>query len=132
MKSGNNTVETGKTLSATDANYLLPGFTQANLDNHFGSGLPSDHSSQYPDFTKEQYAQRALELVRSPVGDGIEGYKATHGIFSGSIVRYDTSTNDWVRGTPYGITTMFKPNDKAMYFELINKIETRGVLNEKF
>ena len=112
--------------SATGANPNLPGFSQKNLDNHFGSGLPSDHSAQYVGLTKEQYAQRAVELARSPVGEGVEGYVATYVRFKGSVVRYDTSSNDWVRVAPNGIATMFKPEDSARYFELINQIETRG------
>ena len=116
----------------TDANPLLPGFTKPNLNNHFGSGLPSDHSNQYPNFSKEQYAQKALELVRSPVSNTIKGYKATRGLFIGSIVRYDTSTNDWVRGTSYGITTMFKPDEKSAYFKRISKLETMEVEDAKF
>ena len=111
--------------SPTGANPDLPGFAQKNLDNHFGNGGKSDHSNQYPGFTKEQYAERAAALARSPVGDGIEGYMATKGRFKGSIIRYDTSLNDWVRTHPAtGISTMFKPTDKASYFESINLAET--------
>jgi hypothetical protein len=112
--------------SATGANPNLPGFTQKNLDKHWGSGGKHDHSKQYPNFTKEQYAQRAHDLVRSPVGEGVEGYAATHGKFKGSVVRYDTSTNDWVRATSNGITTMFKPRNNSAYFEHIAGMETRG------
>jgi len=111
-------------LSATGANSDLPGFTDENLNNHFGSGMPSDHAKQYPGMTKKQYAQKALQLARSPVGDMVEGYKASKGRHKGSIVRYDTSTNDWVRAWPNGISTMFKPDDKAEYFKRINEIET--------
>ena len=60
-------------LNASGSNLDLLGFSQKNLDKHFGSGLESDHSDQYPNFTKEQYAQRALDLAQSAVGDGIEG-----------------------------------------------------------
>jgi hypothetical protein len=115
-----------KDINPTGENLWLPGFTQINLDKHFGSGLTSDHSDQYPNFTKEQYAMKALTLARSAVNNGVEGYMATHGLFKGSIVRYDTSTNDWVRATPRGITTMFKPKDSYAYYKLINKIEARG------
>jgi pyocin large subunit-like protein len=112
--------------SATGKNPGVTGFTEKSLNAHFGSGGKSDHAKQYPGITKEQYAQRALELARSPVGNGIEGYKVTHGRYKGSIVRFDTSTNDWVRAIPDGsIVTMFKPTDKSGYFEAINQIETR-------
>jgi len=111
-------------LSATGANTGLLGFTTRNLNRHFGVGEKNDHSGQYPQFTKEQYAQRALELASSPVGKNVLGYKALRGIFKGSIVRYDILTNDWVRGTPSGIATMFKPDDGAAYFERIKIVET--------
>ena len=57
----------------------------------------------------------------------IEGYEATKGSKKGSIVRYNKVTNDWVRAFPEtGVATMFKPVDKARYFERIRKIETGG------
>ena len=128
MKPGNNTeVGTLYNPSATGANPDIPEFSDKNLDKHFGSGLDSDHSAQYPGLNKEQYAQRAIELARSPIGNGIEGYKSTKGKFAGSIVRYDTSTNDWVRAyTTSGVATMFKPKDGTEYFEFIANMETEG------
>ena len=103
----------GNNNSATDANLHLPGFTQKNLDKHFGSGFASDHLKQYPGFTKEQYAQRAHDLVRSAVGDNVLGYK----VANGNIVRFDESTNDFVKGGNSGIRTMFKPDEGTQYFE---------------
>ena len=100
-------------LSATGANPDLPGFEANNLDRHFGSGGKHDHARQYPGFTKEQYAQRAIELVRSSVGGAIQGYRAD----DGSIVRFDESTNDFVKSGIRGIRTMFKPDVGTMYFE---------------
>jgi hypothetical protein len=110
--------------SALGANPDLPGFTQKNLDVHFGGGGYSDHSGDYPEFTKEQYAQRAQELVRSPVGGNVVGYLATKGNYKGSVIRYDTVTEDWVRSGKVGIRTMFKPSEKMVYFELIRGYET--------
>ena len=110
--------------SSTGANPDIPGFSDKNLEKHFGSNLESDHSQQYTGFTKEQYAQRAVELARSPVGNGIEGYKSARGKFAGSIVRYDSSTNDWVRAyIASGVATMFKPDEGAEYFEFVAKME---------
>ena len=99
--------------SATGANPDLPGFTDKNLDKHFESGFDSDHGSQYPNFTKEQYAQMAHDLVRAAVGHNILGYKAANG----DIVRFDESTNDFVKGAKNGIRTMFKPDEGTHYFE---------------
>ena len=110
-------------LSATGANSDLPGFTAENLDAHFGGGGDSDHSDQYPGFTKEQYAQRAHDLVRSPVGGNIDGYIAAKGRYKDTIVRFDVNTGDWVRSGKLGIRTMFKPAEGALYFEKIKGYE---------
>ena len=99
--------------SATGANPDLPGFTVRNLDKHFGSKFGSDHSNQYTHFTKEQYAQRAHGLVKSPVSDNVLGYKTS----GGDVVRFDESTNDFVKGSKNGIRTMFKPEEGTKYFE---------------
>jgi len=96
--------------SATGANPSLPPFTGSALDNHWGG--KNDHSGEYPNFTKEQYAERALNLVRSSVSKGVLGYKAANG----SIVRYDKAANDFVKGHDTGIATMFKPKSGEAYF----------------
>ena len=125
MESENNSVsENGKNISASGANPDLPGFSEKSLDRHWGG--VRDHSDQYEGLTKEQYAERAVELARSAVGGDIDGYKSTQGKFKGSIVRYNRSTNDWVRVYPTsGIATMFKPEDNADYFERLKTHETR-------
>ncbi len=97
-------------LSATGANPTIPGMTQKALDAHWG-GM-RDHSDQYPSFTREQYAERARALVRSPVGSNIDGYKAVNG----AIVRYDKVTNDFVKAFNTGVATMYKPEDGEAYF----------------
>ena len=97
--------------SATGANPDLLGFTDTNLNNHWTGGK-SDHSKDYPDMTKEQYAQRALELVRAATNDNILGYKAA----DGAIVRYSKASNDFVKSGAEGIRTMFKPKRKEDYF----------------
>jgi len=110
--------------SALGANPDLPGFTPDNLNAHFGGGGDSDHSDQYPGLTKEQYAQRAHDLVRSPVVGNIDGYLATKGRYEDTIVRYDNTTGDWVRSGKFGIRTMFRPTDGAAYFKKIREYET--------
>jgi len=114
MESGNNASKDGQAeYSATGMNPNLPGFALKNLDKHFGSGFDSDHSGQYPELTKEQYAKRAHDLVRAAVNDHILGYKAANG----NIVRFDESTNDFVKCGKNGIMTMFKPDEQTLYFE---------------
>lgn len=94
-------------------NTFKQGFSQSNLDRHWTGG-ESDHSDQYPEMSKEEYAQRALELVQMPVGNGIDGYVNA----GGQVVRYDLETNDFVKGHPdRGIATMFKPKRKEEYFK---------------
>ena len=91
--------------SATGKNKFRVGFTQKNLDKHWGG--KSDHSGEYPGWTKEQYAERALTLVQKPVdGNRILGFLDK----DNGIVRYDRQTNDFVKGYPdSGIATMYKP-----------------------
>ena len=105
---------TGKTTSentsAARANPHLKPMAQQNLDAHWGG--KSDHSSEYPDYAKEQYANRATELVRSATSDTILGYKAA----DGSIVRFDTKNGDFVKSGELGIRTMFKPSRGLDYF----------------
>jgi len=79
---------------ATGANPDLPGFIEASLENHWGGAR--GHSVEYTRMSKAQYAQRAHDLVL--------GYKAA----DGSIVRYDKTTEDFVKGYNTGIATMFK------------------------
>lgn len=99
-------------ISATGANIFEKGFSEENLNRHWGG--TSDHSNQYPQYTKEQYAKRALELIQSEAdGQIILGYKNE----VGQIARYDVKNNDFVKGRPtQGIATMFKPADGKEYF----------------
>ena len=98
-------------LSATGANPNLPGFTSKNLNNHWVGGV-SDHSKEYKGWTKEQYAQRALELVCSATSDNVLGYKSV----DDAVVRYDRNTNDFVKSGKKGIRTMYKPKRRETYF----------------
>ena len=97
-----------------------------NLSKHFGGGGPSDHSAQYPGFTKEQYAQRALDLIQSPAdGKRILGYKNA----KGQVVRYDKEANDYVAGDPrIGIATMFNPKAGERYF---NRLKERDGIEDE-
>jgi phage-related protein (TIGR01555 family) len=112
-------------LSSTGANPNLPGFTPKALNAHYGG--KSDHSKQYPKLSKAGYAKRAKELVRSETGakTGIEGYRAS----DGAIIRYDTMSNDFVKGYSDGIATMFKPKRGYAYFEEQMKID-EGVTDD--
>lgn len=117
-------VKSSPKVSATGANRFEKGFSEKNLEKHFGSGGKSDHSAQYPELTQEQYARRALELVQSPAdGKNILGYANK----DGAVVRYDTRTNDFVKGYPQtGIATMFKPSRGRTYFDEKMKSEGDG------
>ena len=105
------------TFSSTGANPSIPAFTQKSLDDHWGG--KSDHSGDYPGFTKEQYAERALELVRMPTSESILGYQA----MNGAIVRYDKTTNDFVKGFKTGVATLYKPDGGEDYFKRVMKRE---------
>jgi len=85
-------------VTATGANPNLPGFADANLDSHWNT-----HKDEYSGLTKEQYSQRAQDLLQSPTGDNVLGYKT----LDGAVVRYDRTTRDFVKGYDTGIATMF-------------------------
>jgi hypothetical protein len=93
-----------------DNDFKVKGFrNQQKLNNHL-----QKHQKDYPGWTKEQFVKRALELVQSPVGNGILG----HADKNGKIIRYDTSTNDFVTGRPdKGVYTMYKPLTGQKYYD---------------
>ena len=98
---------------------LVKGFEGAILDKHWDG--ESSHKNMYPEFTKEQYAQRARELLEMPTSKRIRGYVIKS---QGIIVRYDTKTKDYVKGHfREGIITMFKPSDEDAYYERKRKAE---------
>ena len=99
-------------ISATGANKFKFGFSTENLDNHWTGG-DSDHSREYLSYTKDQYAQEALNLIQSPTSSVILGHKNN----KGQIIRYDNSKNNYVKGHPdIGIVTMFKPKIGVQYY----------------
>ncbi len=98
-------------IKATGGNHFKRGFSQANLEKHFGKN--GKHTSEYKGWTQEKYNDEALKLVQSATSDDILGYK-TEDL---SVVRYRRSTNDFAKGYPEtGIATMFKPKDREGYF----------------
>lgn len=110
-------------VSGTGANHFEKGFSPYNLDAHWSG--PHSHAKEYPEWTKEEYSQRALELIQSPVGGTIDGYKNGRG----QVVRYDRATNDYVAGIPgQGIATMFKPSAGEKYFDRLK--ERDGIPDE--
>lgn len=113
----------GKQAADGGSHKFKQGFSKTNLNNHWygnkARGIHS-HRSEYKGFTKEQYAKRALELIQKPTGKGILGYTNS----KGEIIRYDTKSNDFVKGNPsIGIKTMFKPKGKLSYFQRNEKIK---------
>ena len=112
-------IKSSAEISAVGANKFEKGFSEHNLVEHWGG--THDHSAEYPGYTKEQYAERALELVQSAAdGKNILGYK----LQDGTIARYDVKTNDYVKGHPnIGVSTMFKPKRKTAYFHDRKRIE---------
>jgi hypothetical protein len=100
-----------RNIHATGENKFTGGFRKKNLAIHFGPH--GKHTSEYPGWTAEKYAQESLKLVQSRTTDDIIGYKT----IEGAVVRYRKSTNDFVLGYPQsGIATMFKPKN------LVNRV----------
>ena len=112
----------GTDCSAKGKNIFVRGFKNKQaLNNHWQNGRT--HQEEYAEdgiTTKQQYEARALELAQSPCSDTILGYKNA----LGEIVRYDTDKNDFVKGNPNrNIKTLFKPEEKMIYFERMRKAE---------
>ena len=71
------------------------------------------HLHEYSGLTKEQYVARAVELAQKPTGNGILG----HVDINDQVIRYDTATNDFVKGHPRrGVIVMFKPEERLEYY----------------
>lgn len=119
---GGGNSESASGSSADGANdFAVKGFrNRQKLNNHFQNGRT--HKSEYPNMTKQQYEQRALELVQSPVGGNILGHKDK----DDNVIRYDASTNDFVKGHPQeGVKTMFKPKDGIRYYSEVREDDIR-------
>ena len=83
--------------------------SEKGLNNHW-----EDHKKNYSGLNEEQYVKKALKLVQKPTGNGILG----HATVDGGVVRYNTATNDFVKGRPKrGIISMYKPDLKQKYYE---------------
>ena len=101
------------TPSPSGANRLqVRGFaSRQKLMNHWKNGRT--HQDEYPDFTMEQYVQRAVSLAEMPTGGNILGHVDKDGV----IVRYDRKENDFVKAdVKKGIRTMFKPDEGEKYY----------------
>lgn len=92
--------------------FLVRGFqNRQKLMNHWKNGRT--HSDEYPEFTMEQYEQRALELLEQATSEKIFG----HADKNNYLIRYNSEENDFAKGHPYkGIVTMFKPIDGENYY----------------
>ena len=102
------------TPSPSGANRLqVRGFaSRQKLMNHWKNGRT--HQDEYPDFTMEQYVQRAVSLAEMPTGGNILGHVDKDGV----IVRYDRKENDFVKANVRnGILTMFKPTAGEKYYQ---------------
>ena len=97
-------------LSATGANPTIPDMMPTARQRH-KKHLRKGKS--YSGMSMTEYVKKASELARSPIGGDIDGYKAT----DGAVVRYNKSTNDFVKGYSTGVATMFKPSSGEDYFK---------------
>ena len=106
------------TPSPSGANRLqVRGFaSRQKLMNHWKNGRT--HQDEYPDFTMEQYVQRAVSLAEMPTGGNILGHVDKDGV----IVRYDRKENDFVKASAKkGILTMFKPKMGEKYYHFMRE-----------
>lgn len=85
--------------------------SRQKMMNHWKNGRT--HQEEYPDFTMEQYVERAVSLAEMPTGGNILGHVDKDGV----IVRYDCKENDFVKANiRKGIRTMFKPDEGEQYY----------------
>ena len=73
------------------------------------------HRSEFPEWTEDQYLQRAREILQAQLESGeLEEISRS----DGSISRYCFSTNEFVATTSDGnIRTFFKPKEREEYWE---------------
>jgi hypothetical protein len=104
-----------KEIDDTAAHKLVKGFVDPDLTEHWeGSDRANSHKGQYPEFTMEQYAERAKALAELPVSKNIRGFAILN---QNIIVRYDVKNNDFVKAHIHqGVITMFKPERGLGYF----------------
>ena len=90
--------------------FKVKGFpSKQKLNNHW-----SKHGTEYPKMTKDEYLQAAVTLLGKPVNDDVLGHVTADGL----VVRYDTKTNDFAKGSPdRGVRTMYKPEDGKAYYD---------------
>lgn len=96
-------------LSATGENPNIPNMTKATQDRH---KKHLNFGKSYPNMTMSEYVQKSGKLARSEVGGDVLGYKS----HDGAIVRYNRTTNDWVKAYPAGVASMYKPTRGETYY----------------
>jgi SPP1 gp7 family putative phage head morphogenesis protein len=83
-------------------------FAPGSLERH------SKHLKEYGNISLEAYRDKAITLLNTPVGDGIEGFTNKNG----HVFRYDSINNDFASAKPSGIVeTLFKPKQGRAYWE---------------
>lgn len=100
--------------------FEVRGFASIQKRNNHWFGDDEKHVKRREAYAKdgittvEQFGDRALELVESPVGGSVIGHADGHG----NVIRYDRDKNDFVKGNPQkGIYTMFKPENGEEYYK---------------
>ena len=109
--------------SPCGANRLqVRGFSsRQKLMNHWKNGRT--HQDEYPEFTMEQYVERAVSLSEMPIGGDIFGHVDKDGI----VVRYDRKENDFIKANvKKGIWTMFKPKTGEEYYQQMLKEDLKN------
>ncbi|MGN9164954.1 minor capsid protein [Tissierellaceae bacterium HCP3S3_D8] len=89
--------------------------TEKSFNKHYDK-----HLNEFGNITKEEYLNRARELLSSSIkGGNVEGFKSEVGF----VFRYNKETNDLAIGRPDGkISTLYKPVDGYKhYLEQIEK-----------
>lgn len=83
--------------------------TEKSFNGHFKT-----HGKEFGDISKEEYQEKAANLLAEPISENILGYETEY-----RRVRYDIENNIYVLGNPKTqmITTMFKPIGGKDYYD---------------
>lgn len=118
------TIKNGKMNIVNDKEYWKNATfsSEKKLNRHLKS-----HLKEYKGYTAEEYINRARELLSLDLNSEIDGFVDKDGF----VFKYDIINNDFVIGRPDGyISTLFKPDNKIMYWENQKKYYKEGVTDE--
>lgn len=93
---GNGSTSPNKNANITSSARGINKFANHGFINKNKELAHKKHLSEFPDMTMQDYINRGIELLQSPVGGDILGHKDKNQI----ITRYNKRTNEFAKGRP--------------------------------